>query len=126
MRTNHLPDAMQFDKTARFPDNALQLSSRYYKNQLRVYQMNKLISRSTSSKNSTSTCNNIALVLLCTVLTTGCGDALNPKPFVFDMTRINQDGSINDGNDYAKQPWACVRDHESGLLWEGKTTAPGF
>lgn len=117
---------MQFDKTVRFLDKARRLSIRYYKNQLRVYQMNKLINRSTLSKNSTASFNSIALVLLCTVLITGCGDALNPKPFVFDMTRINQDGSINDGNDYAKRPWACVRDNQSGLFWEVKKTGPGL
>jgi len=56
----------------------------------------------------------------------GCGDSLTPKPFIFDMTRINQDGSENDGKDYATNPWACVRDNQSGLIWEIKTTAPGL
>lgn len=77
-------------------------------------------------KSSTFIYNGIVLLLLCPVAITGCGDALTPKPFVFDMTRINQDGSENDGNDYAKKPWACVRDNQSGLIWEVKQSAPGL
>lgn len=65
-------------------------------------------------------------LLLSVLLTTGCGEAITPKPFVFDMTRINQDGSVNDGSDYAKKPWACVRDNQSGLLWEVKKSEPGL
>jgi len=68
----------------------------------------------------------IVMLLLCPAAITGCGDALTPKPFVFDMTRINQDGSENDGSDYAKKPWACVRDNQSGLVWEVKQSAPGL
>lgn len=68
----------------------------------------------------------IVLLFLCSLAVTGCGDALAPKPFIFDMTRINQDGSVNDGSDYAKKPWACVRDNQSGLTWEVKTPGPGL
>ena len=68
----------------------------------------------------------IALLMLCPLLIAGCGDALTPEPYVFDMTRINQDGSINDGSDYAKNPWVCVRDNQSGMTWEVKTTEPGL
>ena len=68
----------------------------------------------------------IVLALLCPLAIAGCGDAITPKPFVFDMTRLNQDGSVNDGKDYAKQPWACVKDNQSGLIWEIKTTEPGL
>jgi hypothetical protein len=72
-------------------------------------------------------CNaSFALLLLCPLALTGCGEAITPKPFVFDMTRINQDGSENDGSDYAKKPWACVRDNQSGLVWEVKLSAPGL
>lgn len=67
---------------------------------------------------------NTAMLLLCALGMAGCGDVL--KPFVFDMTRINQDGSENDGKDYATKPWACVRDNQSGLIWEVKTTEPGL
>jgi hypothetical protein len=76
-------------------------------------------------KNPTYITNGIGL-LLCLVFITGCGDKLVPKPFVFEMTRINQDGSENDGRDYANKPWACVRDNQSGLTWEVKTTGPGL
>lgn len=69
--------------------------------------------------------NGVAMLLLSS-LVTGCGDNLAPKPFVFDMTRINQDGSENDGSDYVKKPWACVRDNQSGLTWELKKTEPGL
>lgn len=68
----------------------------------------------------------IVLLLLCPLAITGCGEKLAPRPFVFDMTRINQDGSVNDGMDYANKPWACVRDNQSGLTWEVKTTEPGL
>jgi len=68
----------------------------------------------------------IALLLLCTLVITGCGDKLTPKPFVFDMTRLNQDGSVNDGKDLAKRPWDCVRDNQSGLIWEVKKSEPGL
>ncbi|MFA5370620.1 MAG: DUF1566 domain-containing protein [Sideroxydans sp.] len=67
-----------------------------------------------------------AVLLLCSLGIAGCGDALTPKPFVFDMTRINQDGSVNDGKDYATKPWACVQDNQSGLIWEVKTIEAGL
>lgn len=57
---------------------------------------------------------------------TACGEAVTPKPFIFDMTRINHDGTVNDGSDYVKKPWACVRDNQSGLIWEVKTAEPGL
>lgn len=68
----------------------------------------------------------VAVLLLCSVALTGCGEAIVPKPFVFDMTRINQDGSVNDGSDYVKKPWSCVRDNQSGLIWEVKTSEAGL
>lgn len=80
----------------------------------------------TQPPNAYFSCNATVLLLLCSIALTGCGDAITPKPFVFDMTRINQDGSINDGSDYAKNPWACVRDNQSGLLWEVKKSEPGL
>lgn len=77
-------------------------------------------------KSSTLSFNGIALLLLCPLAITGCGEAITPKPYVFDMTRINQDGSVNDGSDYAGKPWACVRDNQSGLMWEVKKSGPGL
>lgn len=88
--------------------------------------MKKIVKKSMLSDSSTFSCAGIALLLLCPVILTGCGDTLTPKPFVFDMTRINQDGGENDGSDYANKPWACVRDNQSGLIWEVKQSAPGL
>jgi hypothetical protein len=68
----------------------------------------------------------IAILLLCPLLIASCGDGLTLKPFIFDMTRLNQDGSVNNGNDYAKQPWDCVRDNQSGLVWEVKKSESGL
>ena len=76
--------------------------------------------------NSIPSRNLVALALLCPLVIAGCGEVINPKPFVFDMTRINQDGSVNDGKDYAKQPWVCVQDNQSGLVWEVKKSEPGL
>ena len=76
-------------------------------------------------KNSIVSCRSIAL-LLCSLAIAGCGEAITPKPFVFDMTRLNEDGSTNDGSDYAKRPWVCVLDNQSGLVWEVKQAAPGL
>ncbi|TAN85493.1 MAG: DUF1566 domain-containing protein [Gallionella sp.] len=88
--------------------------------------MKKMINKSMMPMNCIPSCNGIALALLCPLVIAGCGDVLNPKPFVFDMTRINQDGSVNDGKDYAKQPWACVQDNQSGLVWEVKKSGSGL
>ena len=71
-------------------------------------------------------CNRVLLLMLCSFAITGCGESITPKPFVFDMTPINSDGSVNDGADYAKKPWACVRDNQSGLTWEVKKSEPGL
>ncbi len=87
--------------------------------------MKYLNKKSILSKCLISSHNGMALLLLCPLVIAGCGDTLTPKPFVFNMTRLNQDGSVNNGNDYAKQPWACVRDNQSGLIWEVKNTEPG-
>ena len=88
--------------------------------------MKKSISKATMSISSAASCRNAALYLLLSLSIAGCGDALTPQPYVFDMTRINQDGSINDGSDYSKRPWACVRDNQSGMIWEVKTPGPGL
>lgn len=95
-----------------------------FQRHLRVNKMKKMIQENASIR--MRSCSKLALLLMGTVLITGCGEALDPKPFVFDMTRINQDGSINDGSDYAKRPWACVRDNQAGMTWELKNTQPGL
>lgn len=68
----------------------------------------------------------MVLVLLYPLAIAGCDDAPFLKPHVFDMTRLNRDGSINDGQDYTKHPWACVLDNQTGMVWEVKSTEPGL
>lgn len=88
--------------------------------------MKKSISNATMSNSFPASCSNIVFFLLCSLVITGCGEALTPHPFIFDMTRIDQDGSTNDGSDYSKHPWVCVRDNQSGMTWEVKTPDPGL
>jgi len=88
--------------------------------------MQKSIGNVTVSNTNATSFRNIVLSLLCSLSIAGCGDALSPQPYVFDMTRINQDGSNNDGSDFSKRPWACVRDNQSGITWEVKSPEPGL
>lgn len=88
--------------------------------------MKKMINNGAAFQGSNTFRGSVVALLLCSLGVAGCGDALTPKPFVFDMTRINQDGSVNDGKDYAKKPWACVLDNQTGLIWEVKKTEPGL
>jgi len=83
-----------------------------------------MINKSILPKNSNSFYISIALLLLCSLVTTGCDN--NNPPYKFDMTRLNQDGSTNDGKDYTKQPWSCVRDNKTNLVWEVKKSEPGL
>ena len=40
----------------------------------------------------------------------------------FSFTRLNLDGSLYAGNGvYSEEPWSCVLDHATGLIWEVKT-----
>lgn len=87
--------------------------------------MKKMVNKNTLSKGSIASYRSIVL-LLCPLVIAGCGDTFTPKPYKFDMTRLNQDGSTNAGNDYAKQPWACVRDNKTNLIWEVKKSEPGL
>ena len=44
----------------------------------------------------------------------------------FSYTRLNSDGSEYSGSgDYATEPWACVLDNVTGVIWEVKTTDGG-
>jgi len=61
--------------------------------------------KSIRNMSSASSCRRMALILLCPLAIAGC-EITALKPPVFDMTRLNQDGSENDGKDYAKQPWS--------------------
>ncbi len=66
-----------------------------------------------------------AALLTITVLLSGC-DKMVPV-YVFDLTRLAADGSEYRGSgQYQEQPWSCVRDNKSGLMWEVKTAAPGL
>ncbi|MBI5439428.1 MAG: DUF1566 domain-containing protein [Nitrosomonadales bacterium] len=113
------------EQHTQFHDNARPLPNKYPYIYLRPNQMKMMINKSTASRNSIASCRIMAM-LLGALAIAGCGDAVSLKPFIFDMTRINQDGSVNDGKDYAKQPWVCVKDNQSGLVWEVKTTEPGL
>ena len=95
-------------------------------NHFRISEMKKLIKNAKPLQGLFTSRKSVAVLLLCSLGIAGCGDALKPEPFVFDMTRINQDGSVNDGKDYATKPWACVLDNQSGLIWEVKTAEPGL
>jgi hypothetical protein len=88
--------------------------------------MKKLTIKSMLLKCPTNRYGSVALLLLTPLFVAGCGDKLMPKPFVFEMTRINQDGSVNSGADYVKQPWACVQDNQTGLIWEVKKSESGL
>ena len=44
----------------------------------------------------------------------------------FSYTRLNSDGSEYSGSgDYATEPWSCIVDNVSGLIWEVKTNDGG-
>lgn len=88
--------------------------------------MKNTTSESSASKIFALSSRRMLLALLCPLAVAGCGDIPALTPPVFDMTRLNLDGSVNDGKDYAKQPWACVLDNQSGLVWEVKKTEPGL
>ena len=66
------------------------------------------------------------LLLALALLIGGCESP--PAPYtVVDFERLNQAGSVIAGNaDFAQAPWSCVRDRNSGLVWEMKTAAPGL
>ena len=91
-----------------------------------VCKAKRSIGKITLTKTSVASCRNLMFSLLCSLAITACGDALTPQPYVFDMTRINQDGSINDGSDFSKRPWACVQDNQSGMIWEVKMPGQGL
>jgi hypothetical protein len=91
-----------------------------------VSQMKKTTNERTLPEKLIPSYRCIALLWLCPLVIAGCGESIAPKPYVFDMTRLNQDGSENDGSDYVSKPWDCVRDNQSGLVWEVKKTEPGL
>ena len=45
----------------------------------------------------------------------------------FDFTRLNNDGTEYSGSgDYETEPWSCVRDNYTGLIWEAKEPVNGI
>lgn len=88
--------------------------------------MKKLINTSKPHQRSNSFYNSFVLLLLCSLVIAGCDETSPSKQYKFDMARLNQDGSINDGKDFTKQPWACVRDNNTNLIWEVKKSEPGL
>lgn len=89
-------------------------------------RMKQMINTNKTPQYSSSFFGGIALLLLCALGAAGCDNAPSTKPYKFDMTRINQDGSVNDGKNYASQPWACVHDNKTNLMWEVKKTESGL
>ena len=66
-----------------------------------------------------------AAALLTFMLLAGC-DKFVPK-YEFDLTRLAADGSEYKGNgQYMEQPWPCVRDNKTGLMWEVKSATPSL
>lgn len=60
----------------------------------------------------------------------GCGSASRDTVAHNDgahLQRLAADGSVYAGSgDFAKEPWACVRDLHTGLVWEVKRDGPGL
>ncbi len=119
-----LKKAIEFERAVKMNDNCGDYTTVIQN--IRLSRMKSPNCNVTMTEGSTASCRNFILSLVCTLLFAGCGDALTPQPYVFDMTRINQDGSINDGSDFSKRPWMCVRDNQSGMTWEVKLPGPGL
>ncbi|HRP75946.1 MAG TPA: DUF1566 domain-containing protein [Rhodocyclaceae bacterium] len=67
----------------------------------------------------------LALFLcIAAVLLAGCSKR---EPITFTFERINADGSAYAGSgSYATDPWECVLDVRTSLMWEVKSAAPGL
>lgn len=64
-----------------------------------------------------------AVLLVSALLFSGCEIPV----YVFDLTRLAADGKAYKGNNrFTEQPWACVQDNKTGLVWEVKTASPGL
>lgn len=54
-------------------------------------------------------------------------EEISKAHYVPDLTRLNADGGVYKGSgDFSTQPWACVRDNKSALVWEVKSVAAGL
>ncbi len=62
---------------------------------------------------------------LVALLLAGCGQGEDRQ--IFDLQRLTENGdAYAGGGDFATQPWACVLDHNTGLVWEVKSAEPGL
>ncbi|HRP95527.1 MAG TPA: DUF1566 domain-containing protein [Rhodocyclaceae bacterium] len=66
------------------------------------------------------------------ILAVGCaallaGGCAKKEPIEFKFQRVSAAGEPYQGNgEYAGQPWACILDVRTGLMWEVKTPEPGL
>lgn len=68
----------------------------------------------------------LLLALTAALLLGGC-DAPPPPSAVFSFERLDGAGAPYGGTgDFARSPWSCVRDRNTGLVWEVKTAAAGL
>lgn len=65
------------------------------------------------------------LVVPAMTLLTGCDRSADSTTAQVVFQRLNSDGSPYTGSgDFAREPWACVRDPRTDLVWEVKSTGP--
>lgn len=66
------------------------------------------------------------LLVSAALFISGCESPPAPSA-IFDFERLDQTGSPSvGGTDFAQAPWSCIRDRNTGLVWEVKTTTPGL
>ncbi|MFN2309342.1 MAG: DUF1566 domain-containing protein [Gammaproteobacteria bacterium] len=66
------------------------------------------------------------LTPLLALLLSGCEQSAPPGP-AFAFERLDRDGAvIAGGGDFQQAPWQCVRDRNTGLIWEMKGVAPAL
>lgn len=66
------------------------------------------------------------LLLTLALLVSGCESPPAPSA-IFAFERLDQAGAVIAGDrDFAQTPWSCVRDRNTGLVWEVKTNTSGL
>lgn len=66
------------------------------------------------------------LLPLAALVLAGCGPSQQATIFEFSFERLDASGAKYTGSgDFAQAPWSCVRDLNSGLIWEVKTAGTG-
>ncbi len=71
----------------------------------------------------------LGTLALCAGLVTlgACDRSHKTQTPAFDFQRLGADGTPYAGNgDFTTQPWSCVADRHTGLVWEVKTAQPGL